>query len=340
MYAIKQIPEDFVVKEISNQKCLEKGKYLYFLLKKKNLGTLEAIKVIAQTLKVREKEIGFAGNKDKNAITEQVCSVSGVGKEKLEKIKLNAIELKFLGYGDKPISLGDLTGNYFEIVIRNLDDFKINKLNHFPNYFDEQRFSEHNVGIGKALLKKDFSEACSLIDRREVHEHLVQKPKDFIGAMKKLPIRLLRIYLNAYQSYLWNETLAEFLRQKGKLSNEIDYSQGKLVFVEDAKKFLDLEIPIIGFDSADKKIDSDLKLIIKNILSKEKISYSDFVIRQIPELTLEGEIRKAFTNIFDLKIGKTGKDELNSGKNKVKLSFSLGKGSYATMVVKAVLDQK
>lgn len=340
MYKLKQIPEDFVVKEISNQKYLENGKYLYFLLRKRNYGTIEAIKIIAQNLQIREKEIGFAGNKDKNAVTEQVCSVSGISRERLEKIKLTEIELKFLGYGDKPISLGDLAGNYFEIVIRNLDDFKINKLKHFPNYFDEQRFSEHNVEIGKALLKKDFEKACSLIDRKEVQEHLVQKPKDFVGAMKRLPIRLLRIYLNAYQSYLWNEILAEFLRQKGKLLNEIDYSQGKLVFVKDSETFLDLEIPIIGFDSEDKKIDYDLKVILKNILSKEKITYSDFIIRQIPELTLEGEMRKAFTEIKDLKIGKTEKDELNPGKKKVKLSFSLGKGSYATMAIKALLDQK
>lgn len=337
MSQLKQIPEDFVVKEISDVPLNEKGRHLYFLLKKKNLGTLEAVRKIADALRIREKEIGFAGNKDKNAVTEQACSVFGIGRERLEKLKLKDIELKFLGYGDKPISLGDLAGNHFEIVVRNLDETKIKKVIFFPNYFDEQRFSEHNVEIGKALLKKDFEKACSLIDRREVQEHLAQKPKDFVGALKKLPLRMIRIYLNAYQSYLWNETLAEYLRQKGKLFNEFDYSLGRLVFVVDPESFAGLEIPMIGFDSESTIKDSEMKKMISNLMGKEKIAFSDFVIRQIPELTLEGSFRKAMAEIVDLKIGKAEKDELNPGKKKVKLSFSLGKGSYATMAVRALI---
>ena len=75
MYKIKQIPEDFVVREISGIRPSEHGKYTYFLLKKRNYTTQRAVKAIADALHIPEKRFGFAGNKDKNAITEQLCSV-------------------------------------------------------------------------------------------------------------------------------------------------------------------------------------------------------------------------------------------------------------------------
>ena len=73
-------------------------------------------------------------------------------------------------------------------------------------------------------------------------------------------------------------------------------------------------------------------------MKKENLTHSDFVIKQIPELSMEGDLRNAFTEIKNLKVGKTEKDELNSGKKKVKISFELGKGSYATMVVRKLLN--
>ena len=75
MYKIKHIPEDFIVKERSTIKILLSGKYIYFLLKKKNWNTLDVIQKLAVIFDISEKKIGFAGSKDKNAVTEQVCSV-------------------------------------------------------------------------------------------------------------------------------------------------------------------------------------------------------------------------------------------------------------------------
>ncbi len=379
MYILKQLPEDFIVKEISNVKVSEdksSGKYIYFQLKKKNRNTLDVVKEIAKQLGLKEKQVGFAGSKDKNAVTEQVCSVLRISKEKLLKLKLDNIKIKFLGYGNKPISLGDLTGNNFEIIVRHLDRFAIDKTKYFPNYFDEQRFSLHNVDIGRHLLKKEFKEAVKLIDDTRCEEHLRKHQNDFVGAMKKLPLRLLRMYLNAYQSYLWNETVAEYLRRNGEVLKEVAYSLGKLVFIKDTETFLGLEVPLIGFASEDlvnnstkyltkneqrkdkeikdKEIDSkkieykelenqkvknkEIKEIITSLMKKEDLDYTDFIFKEIPELSLEGELRTIFVEIKNLKVGQAEGDELNSGKKKVKLSFSLGKGSYATMVVKKIVN--
>ena len=333
MYKIKQQPSDFIVKEVSNLITSNKGKYTYFKLHKENWNTLDAVRKISQILNLPEKDIGFAGNKDKAAITEQFCSIKGnISKERLENININGIKLIFLGYGEEPITLGRLTGNEFIIVVRNLEKIsaKYPKTILLPNYFDEQRFGENNAEIGRALIKKDFRKALDLINYNKSNEHLNKAKNDFIGALKKIPIRLLRFYINAYQSYLWNLTLAKYLEENGKVTKKIDYSLGQFVFTKEVIK--NLKITLIGFD--DKIIKLELKKIVKEIMKKEEITFNDFIIKQIPELSQEGELREAFFEVSNLNIKKLEKDEFNPNKYKTTVSFTLSKGSYATIVIK------
>ena len=333
MYLIKHIPEDFLVTERSSVKLQDTGPYLYYKLVKKNWNTLDAVKRIAESLHLPEKQIGFAGSKDRNAVTEQLISVYGTTKEKVDAVKLNGIELHFAGRGDVPLSLGDLNGNSFEIVIRNLEVFPLPTINYIPNYFDEQRFGSHNVSIGKHLIKKDFETAVKSINDPHYQEYLQQHTHDYVGALKLLPIRLLRMYLNAYQSYLWNETLAMYLKDHGRISQEVPYSLGTFIFVQDEKEFIPLQIPLIGFGSGQRE-HGEVQDIISYLLKREQLTYDDFIIKQIPALTLEGELRLAFVEVQQLQISKLEDDEFHPGKKKVLVSFSLGKGSYATIVLK------
>ncbi len=333
MYTLKQIPEDFVVKEISNLEIKESGKFIYLSLKKTNRNTLDCVREIAKQLHIKEKDLGFAGSKDRNAITSQLISIKNVSKEKIKKINVDNCEVKILGYGNQPISLGDLSGNSFEITIRNLDEFTIQETNFVANYFDEQRFSISNVDIGRHLVKKEFKEAIILVNNSRANEHLQKSENDFIGALKKLPKRMLMMYVHAYQSYLWNETLRIYLEKNCSLIKKVKYSLGKFTFV---KEKLDLKIPLIGFN--DTLITKETKEIITQIMKNENLKHSDFVIKQIPELSMEGDMRNAFIDITDLKIGVTEEDELNINKKKIKISFSLGKGSYATMVIRKLLN--
>ncbi|MBI4981363.1 tRNA pseudouridine(13) synthase TruD [Candidatus Woesearchaeota archaeon] len=337
-YQLKQLPEDFIVKEISKVELKPNGRYLYFKLKKRGHNTLTALTYLAKKLNLKETQFGFAGNKDKEAVTEQVCSVYGTSKDKLLGVRLSDISIEFLGYGDAPIALGDLGGNKFEIVIRNLNKEIIMPIKYFPNYFDEQRFSKSNVERGEALVRKDFKTAVKLEHSKECELHLQKIPTDFVGALKQVPMRLLRLYVNSYQSRMWNETLARYLRKKGKVMKEEDYSQGKLVFVEKAEQFSELNVPIIGFDAEELDADVEIKKIIVELMQEEKLEHADFIIKQIPQLTLEGELRKGFAEVKELVVGKEEKDELNPGKKKVKVSFRLGKGSYATVAIRVVVN--
>ncbi len=321
MYKLKQIPEDFIVKELSSF-TLGDGPYLYCRVRKREKNTLDAVREIAQSLGIKEKQIGFAGSKDKHAVTEQVMSFLNVPAEKM----LSFPDVEVLGRAKNPLSLGDLEGNAFTITIRNLQDETIVPVEKGVNYFDEQRFGRHNLAIGRALVKGDIASAVSLIDVFSVISHLQQKPQDYVGALRTLPLRLLRLYVNAYQSYLWNEMVARFL----KPGREVSYSQGMFVFPE---KIPDVSLPLVGFAT---NVDAHPS-VVREVLAEEGITPLDFVLRSLPMLSLEGEDRVVAVPVENVEIGKKQGDELTPGKQKVAVSFSLPKGSYATMVIRQMV---
>ncbi len=335
MYKIKQAPEDFIVKEISDITFGNTGKYTYFILKKKNYNTIKAIETIASYLRISQKNIGFAGNKDKNAVTEQFISIKN-GKKDFDKVSLKDIWLKYVGKGDEEIYLGGLKGNEFDITIRNLEDKEIKKIENkaknsqifMPNYFGTQRFSKNNHLVGKAITNRDFKKAVELVleinseQNERIEEHLQKQKNDFIAALKIIPFKMLKLYVHSYQSFLFNKALEEYISVNA-CGNKTNYDE---------------KIPIVGFSTELKELkNKQIKQIIKKLMEEEKITERDFIIRAIPDLSSEGSERNAFIKINDFKIIKAEKDELNEGKKKVAVSFSLPKGCYATVLIEFLL---
>jgi tRNA pseudouridine13 synthase len=320
MYKIKQVPEDFIVKEVnSNIKPGKTGNYSYFLMKKREYTTERAIQAIANFFKTRRKFVNYAGNKDKNAVTYQYISINNLNPRQDKDYTLKDIELKFLGRGSQHIYLGFLNGNKFEIIVRNLNKaFKPDTEKQILNLFDEQRFSKNNVIIGKNILHGDFKEAVNIIIKESVDyeedmkEFLNTSNNDYVGALRKVPQRILTLFVNSYQSFIFNKTIKEYTKKKHLRKN--------------------IKVPIIGFGTEFK--DKEIESIIEKILKKEKVNLRDFIIRKIPELSSEGNERNLFLKIKALKIGKLESDELNKGKKKINIKFELCKGSYATIVIK------
>ena len=179
---IKDKPEDFVVDEVNNLKLKKSGDQVYILLTKTNWTTQRAINAIARALRITKRRIGFAGTKDKRAVTSQVISIFAKNKEDIEKLKLADMELKVLGYGDVPISLGHLVANRFQIRLDISDKERIQIKERIPevrkgfiNYFGQQRFSSGGTAkIGKEILNSDFEAAVKII----LSEHSNQKDFD------------------------------------------------------------------------------------------------------------------------------------------------------------------
>ena len=342
MYKIKQIPEDFIVKEVNEVKTDEKGRYTYFILKKRNYTTERAVSAIAHYLKTDRKNIGYAGSKDKNALTEQFISIQQQIKK--QDIKLKDIELKYFGKGNERINLGNLKGNEFIITVRNLNEKEIKLTSiQIPNYFDEQRFSKNNAEIGKSILKKDLKKAVDLIlegssennvgFERDVKEYISKLPNDFIGAIKKVPKKIRMMYVHAFQSLIFNKTVSELIMSETDDYKKVKYSQGCFVFPK--KEIKNAKIPIVGFGTEFK--DNKLREISLKLLKEEGITLRDFIVRGMPELTCEGDERYMFVKAEKLSI-KTDDDELNKNKKKCIVSFTLPKGSYATIVIKKIFS--
>ncbi len=328
MYKIKQKPEDFIVKEISNVKLGDKGQYAVFLLKKIDYNTIDVIYKISDYLRIKPREISYAGNKDKVAVTEQHISVLNEFKDKLNKFKLHNAKLKFVGYSDEAIFLGNLVGNGFEIVVIELSEDEVNKfyskygkVNKIKiiNYFGEQRFSKNNADVGKAIVKGDFKKAVELISetnnklKQKFDEYLSERKNDYADALKLVPEKLLKLFVHAYQSKMWNDVAKDYVNNDKEKNIDI---------------IKNIKIPILGFGS---DIPDELENIYADVMKKESISQRNFIIRPLPHISQEGDERDLFTEAEEFKV-------LTKGKDFVKISFKLQKGSYATEVVRRVFE--
>jgi len=376
---IKQQVDDFIVEEQIDVRKSKEGEYVYFWLEKKNWNTTKAIKDISRLSRVSIKRFGWAGTKDKTGITKQLVSVWKVDPEVLEKIKLKDIEIKIKGRGDKRINLGDLKGNKFRIIIRDLTQNNLNFLEKqlnftkkygFPNYFGEQRFGRGNTHlIGKEIIKGRIQRAVKLILTYQSNEseeskkardfaeenwgkwseiikqmpkwfhiekailnHLIQHNNDFAGAIRTLPKKTLKLYVHAYQSYLFNLALSKIISQTSK-NKKVKIRHMKVCFPLGQFR-VPKKIPLVGYNT---KLKGDVcSKILRSVLKREEVKLEDFKCKRIPELKSEGTERETFVKFDKLRMGKAEKDELNSKKKKLMLRFELPSGSYATVLIRSL----
>lgn len=350
MFELKKTCEDFIVTEIPlddfvlNTNDAGKNTHIHvYQLEKINYTTERAVSQICRSLRIPRKWVSYAGTKDKNAVTKQFITIQNVSKEKITALELKDIKLLFVGYAKEHLSLGKLKGNRFSIVVRNLDEtLEIQKdfPNSFfvPNYFDEQRFSINNVKIGLALLKKDFKEAVRILTSEDddfsqkLKSYLETRENDFVGALTLLPKKTLLFFVHSVQSFIFNECLCSLIKNKFENSKAVDYSQGKLIFTKDLiNELIDETLPLVGYDS-------DLSGEQEKILGNLSLDKMDFIIKQLPFLTLEGSERNIFQEVNECKLVNITDDKLNKEKLCAEITFTLSKGSYATIVIRQIFS--
>ncbi len=158
------------------------------VLEKYNLETFASIQKLAAHLEIPYRNIGFAGLKDKRAITTQRISISGADPQKLLKMPALGVYFNRIQPG-KPIKLGDLNGNHFNIIIRHMD-FPFERVQKclvalkaqilsvsMPNFYGQQRFGairpiSHKVG--QVLLHGDYETALKIY----LTDSLQQEPEE------------------------------------------------------------------------------------------------------------------------------------------------------------------
>lgn len=155
---------------------MNRGDYCHCLMYKQNKDTMEAIGTICKFLNIKPSAISFAGTKDKRGKTTQKISLHRVEAHKLIEFnkRQNNMTVGNFQYCNSELKLGDLMGNHFNIVLRNIDACEelLNeslltfKTKGFINYYGMQRFGTASVPthrIGKMILLGKWDKVVELI---------------------------------------------------------------------------------------------------------------------------------------------------------------------------------
>lgn len=262
-----------------------------------------------------------------------------------------------------------------------------------PNFFGHQRFGTirpNTHQVGKHLVKGDaekaalaylaepyphehpeakearqqlqdtmnFEEALERFPRflryeRFMLRHLTRCPTDYVGAFRTLPRRLRKLFVQAYQSYLFNRFLSERIRkaiplyepQLGDYVNKLDEHgiptegwnqvtaqniQEMTDAVKDGK--LCVAAPLVGPSQPPSKgIQGEIE---QAIIEAENVTPEAFKLSFMPEATAEGRVRALLNPVWNLVQEEIAEDKENEEKQMVKLGFTLNRGSYATVILR------
>lgn len=171
---IKRYNEDFIVDEQPLYHASGQGTHVFFQIEKRGLTTLAAIQRIAQALARQPRDIGYAGLKDAHGVTRQWLSLEHIEPQRIADLSLNGITVLSTTRHTNKLKLGHLSGNRFEIRIREAESSAVDKARAIldvlqrrgvPNYFGPQRFGARgdNARIGLAVVHDDFAEAMALM---------------------------------------------------------------------------------------------------------------------------------------------------------------------------------
>jgi tRNA pseudouridine13 synthase len=193
---LKQTPEDFQVEELPAFQPTGEGGHLWLWVEKQGRETHEVARALAQLASVDVQEVGYAGMKDRQAITRQAFTVPLAAGAVLPEVALPGVKVLSTARTERKLRTGQLKGNAFRIRLRDVRAPEaaapvLERLQQkgLPNYFGTQRFGRafDNAAKGKALL---------LGERLPGHVSRMQR----------------RLYLSAYQSLLFNRALAARLQ--------------------------------------------------------------------------------------------------------------------------------
>lgn len=193
---IKASPGDFVVDEIPAYLPSGEGEHLYVRFRKTGLNTLGAVRLLADALSVDGKQAGFAGMKDRHAVTTQWASFpfpAARDPREAERVAVDGVEILEARRHKNKLKTGHLTGNRFTITLRDIakdarraiaEGLEEVGRRGVPNAFGEQRFGREGDNAEQAL-------AWLRGERRAPRGKKEQ-----------------RLYVSALQSQLFNAVLA------------------------------------------------------------------------------------------------------------------------------------
>lgn len=252
------------------------------------------------------------------------------------------------------------------------------------NFYGPQRFGiirPNTHLIGKQLILEKYKEAIQIlleggVEPREVEDNSTQEanesnedksaeempyglyeravthylnkhPDDYKGAFQVIPKDLARLYVHAYQSYIFNKTISQRVIQGISLQEPTigDYAKpiaGEIHTIRPVTKDMvsqitravkkgthQIVIPIVGFDFERISFEGPMGNIITTILEKEQITPKQFRLKDLPTLSSRGTFRPLMVNPANYH-----SSFLKTKETAVQICFDLPKGSYASVILR------
>jgi len=204
----------------------------------------------------------------------------------------------------------------------------------------------------------DFGEALERFPRflryeRFMLRHLARYPNDYVGAFRTLPRRLRKLFVQGYQSYLFNRFISERIRrgiplnepqigdytiklgEHGLPTEECDQATENNIqtTVQSVKEgTMCVAAPLVGPDQPPSEgVQGEIE---QKILENENVNPQKFRISFMPEATALGRVRAILNPVWNLVQEEIADDTENEGKQMMKLGFTLNRGSYATVILR------
>lgn len=198
---LRQTPSDFIVDELPAYEACGEGDHLFVTFRKTSLTTLQVVRDLADRLRIDPREVGFAGMKDRHAITTQVASFPfAKGREPAEAaaIVLEGVEILEAKRHKNKLRTGHLRGNRFTITLRELTanavavvEERLGRIQQegVPNAFGSQRFGRDGDNPERALAwlqgkergprdKRERKLLFSSLQSRAFNEVLARRERD------------------------------------------------------------------------------------------------------------------------------------------------------------------
>ena len=155
--ALRSSPEDFVVEEQLGYRASSEGEHVFLTIRKRGRNTHEVARAIARLAGVRQMSVGYAGLKDRNALTTQHFTIQLPGREAPEWSQLedDSVQVLAAERHHRKIRRGGLRGNRFSIRVdrvsgdRDLAEQRLRQIAAagVPNYFGSQRFGHDGQNL-------------------------------------------------------------------------------------------------------------------------------------------------------------------------------------------------
>ena len=211
---------------------------------------------------------------------------------------------------------------------------------------------------------QDFKEAQKYFPRtlqyeRSLLSHLARHPRDYVGAFRRLPSKLCKLFVQAYQSLLFNKFLGQRIRkgipsnvaQIGDYAIKLDshglptasFTQVTAQSLQSVQKDMDenkvgIAVPLVGFkQNLSSGVQGEIE---KEILETESLALEDFKISFIPQMSAPGGLRTILTPIINFSMGELSEDSANPSSRALNLGFMLLRGSYATVLLREFMKPR